>query len=63
MINVGQTNSSALDQVADVIERTPEIFGKIKAFFGKKKNADASSDEETDDDNKDDESMEIHIKK
>lgn len=67
MINVGQTNSSALDQVADVIERTPEIFGKIKAFFGKKKkkkkNADASSDEETDDDNKDDESMEIHIEK
>ncbi|MBR3965515.1 MAG: sporulation protein YtfJ [Clostridia bacterium] len=36
MVNVGQTNSSALDQVADLLERSPEIIEKLKSVFGKK---------------------------
>ena len=34
MINVGQErDTGVLGQIADVIERTPEIFDKLKAYF------------------------------
>lgn len=45
MVNVGETPSSTLEQVADVIERTPAIFAKIKAFFKKDKKADDRDDD------------------
>ena len=61
MINVGQTNNSTLDQVADVIERTPEIIRKIKSFFNKKKkDPDDPEEKETP---ADDGAVEAHIEK
>ena len=36
MINVGmEYKSGPIEQVADVVERAPEIIAKIKAFFAK----------------------------
>lgn len=38
MINVGMKNpSDPLEQIADLIERSPEIIGKIKALLSKEK--------------------------
>lgn len=36
MINVGQTTSGAIDQIGDLLERSPEIIEKLKAVFKKK---------------------------
>lgn len=36
MINVGQSASGALDQIGDLLERSPEIIEKLKAVFKKK---------------------------
>lgn len=36
MINVGQTSSGAIDQLGDLLERSPEIIEKLKAVFKKK---------------------------
>ncbi len=36
MINVGQSNAGTLDQVADLLERSPEIIEKLKTVFKKK---------------------------
>ena len=45
MINVGmEYKSGPIDQVADVVERAPEIIAKIKAFFAK--DAEPDTDEE-----------------
>lgn len=42
LINIGVSQASdPIDQIAAIIERSPEIFGKIKAVFSKK-----SEDEE-----------------
>ena len=36
MINVGmEYKSGPIEQVADVVERAPEIIAKIKSFFAK----------------------------
>jgi len=48
MINIGmEQNAGPIEQVADVIERSPDIFAKLKAFFGKKKNEVADVEKET----------------
>ena len=52
MINVGmEQKSGPIEQVADVIERSPEIIAKIKSIFVKETpvddEADASSDDST----------------
>ena len=45
MINVGmEYKSGPIEQVADVVERAPEIIAKIKAFFAK--DAEPDTDEE-----------------
>ena len=45
MINVGmEYKSGPIEQVADVVERAPEIIAKIKAFFAKDEEPD--TDEE-----------------
>jgi sporulation protein YtfJ len=36
MINVGQTSSGAIDQLGDLLERSPEIIEKLKVVFKKK---------------------------
>ena len=41
MINVGvEAQSGTIEQVADVIERSPDIISKIKAVFVKDKDED-----------------------
>ena len=49
MVNVTPAPSGTVEQVADVIERSPEIFAKLKAFFtkNKKKNEPEVEDDET----------------
>ena len=37
MVNISPAPAGTIEQVADVIERSPEIFAKLKAFFTKKK--------------------------
>ena len=39
MVSITPSPSGTVEQIADVIERSPEIFAKLKAFFtkGKKK--------------------------
>ncbi len=47
MINVGTDRpSGTIEQVADVIERSPDIISKIKALFSKKKDGTAVKDVE-----------------
>ena len=36
MINVGQTSSGAIDQLGDLLERSPEIIEKLKVLLKKK---------------------------
>ena len=36
MVNVGQSNSGTIDQIADLLERSPEIIEKLKTVFKKK---------------------------
>ncbi len=56
MINITPTPAGTVEQVADVIERSPEIFAKLKAFFSKKKSeTEIKSEDETG------ETVEIHI--
>ena len=46
LINIGVKNpSDPLEQLSDLIDRSPEIIAKIKALFGK---GDKSEDEKTD---------------
>ena len=48
MLNVGTTNAGSndkIDQVANLIERSPDLISKIKAVFAKDKN-DSKKDEE-----------------
>lgn len=47
MVNITPAPSGTIEQVADVIERSPEIFAKLKAFFkkDKKKNESFGTDE------------------
>lgn len=42
MVSITPAPSGTVEQIADVIERSPEIFAKLKAFFtkGKKKEED-----------------------
>ncbi|MCQ2428179.1 MAG: sporulation protein YtfJ [Clostridia bacterium] len=48
MINVGMDQPSGpIEQVADVIERSPDILAKIKGIFGKKKNEVADVEKES----------------
>lgn len=44
MIPVDAAAPGAIEQVADLIERGPEIFSKVKSFFAKKKPTDPSPD-------------------
>lgn len=46
MIKVSPTPAGTIEQIADVIERSPEIFAKLKDFFtkGKKKKETAADD-------------------
>ena len=48
MVNITPAPSGTIEQVADVIERSPEIFAKLKAFFTKNKKSkdDAPTDDE-----------------
>ena len=48
MINVTPAPTGTIEQVADVIERSPEIFAKLKAFFKKDKNDAQTPDAEQD---------------
>ena len=46
MINVGmEYKSGPIEQVADVVERAPEIIAKIKAFFAKDAEPDTEEEE------------------
>lgn len=50
MVNITPAPSGTVEQVADVIERSPEIFAKLKAFFKKdKKNDDVAAKDGEDD--------------
>ena len=45
MINVGmEYKSGPIEQVADVVERAPEIIAKIKAFFAKDEEPDTEEE-------------------
>lgn len=44
MVPVTQASTGTVEQIADVIERSPEIFAKIKAFFSKKDKTDKQDD-------------------
>jgi sporulation protein YtfJ len=49
MVNINPAPAGTVEQVADVIERSPEIFAKLKAFFvkdKKKKESDVKADDE-----------------
>ena len=57
MVNVTPAPAGTVEQVADVIERSPEIFAKLKAFFvrdKKKDTPDVINDEQG-------ETIEVHI--
>lgn len=57
MVNVTPAPSGTVEQVADVIERSPEIFAKLKAFFTKNK----KKDEPEVEDDKSGDTIEINI--
>ena len=44
MVNINPAPAGTVEQVADVIERTPEIFAKLKSMFKKDKKADNADD-------------------
>ena len=44
MVNMNPAPAGTVEQIADVIERSPEIFAKIKAFFSKKDKTDKQDD-------------------
>ena len=60
MVNITPTPAGTIEQVADVIERSPEIFAKLKDFFTKNKK---KKDEDTDADDTAGETVDIHIVK
>lgn len=44
LINIGVSQANdPIDQIAGIIERSPEIFGKIKAVFSKKSDSEEDS--------------------
>ena len=47
MVSITPSPSGTVEQIADVIERSPEIFAKLKAFFtkGKKKEPEAPAED------------------
>ncbi|MBQ8249781.1 MAG: sporulation protein YtfJ [Clostridia bacterium] len=50
MLNVGTTNAGSndkIDQVANLIERSPDLIAKIKALFKKDKKDEKAANEET----------------
>lgn len=50
MLNVGTTNAGSndkIDQVANLIERSPDLISRIKAIFAKDKKDDKANAEET----------------
>ncbi len=47
MVNLNPAPAGTVEQVADVIERSPEIFAKLKALFTKNKKATAEKGEST----------------
>ena len=50
LINIGIKNpSDPIEQLSDLIDRSPEIIGKIKALFKKDSAEDEVEEEETDD--------------
>ena len=49
LLNVGEKSSEAgdkIDSIAGIIEKSPDIIGKIKALFDKKKDGDKDSSED-----------------
>ena len=47
LINIGVKNpSDPIEQLSDLIDRSPEIIAKIKALFGKDKKKDDAAEEE-----------------
>lgn len=58
MVNITPAPSGTVEQVADVIERSPEIFAKLKAFFKKDKKNDGVTAKDGEDDG---ETVEIRI--
>lgn len=65
MIKVAPAPAGTIEQIADVIERSPEIFTKLKDFFtkGKKKKDAAADDSKKENDKKDTsgETIEVNI--
>ena len=48
LINIGVKNpSDPIEQLSDLIDRSPEIIAKIKALFGKGKKNDESDEQDT----------------
>lgn len=46
LINIGVKNpSDPMEQLSDIIDRSPEIIAKIKALFAKEKKSETSEDE------------------
>ena len=58
MVNITPAPSGTVEQVADVIERSPEIFAKLKEFFKKDKKNDGVTAKDGADDG---ETVEIRI--
>ncbi len=49
MINVGDTYPvNPLDQIAEIIDRTPSLFGKVKSLFKKNKSGEEKAEEPVD---------------
>ena len=47
LINIGvKTPTDPMEQLSDIIDRSPEIIAKIKALFAKEKSEDEQEDEE-----------------
>ena len=58
MVNISPSPAGTVEQVADVIERSPEIFAKLKAFFVKDKK---KKDAKPEDDEDAGETIDVHI--
>ncbi len=61
MVGITPTPSGTVEQIADVIERTPEIFAKLKAFFTKGKKKEEPTSDESDKTEDTHETIEINI--
>ncbi len=58
MVNINPAPAGTVEQVADVIERSPEIFAKLKAFFVKDKK---KKQPETENDGEQGETIDVNI--